>query len=71
MSEFAPLANIGLSAQETQTFFSAKLANELKRVFAEQFGRSLSDGEVQAVGLKIAQFVYAKELAKFREGEKR
>lgn len=46
---------------------SAERIKELKAIFKSEFGKELTDAEAHDAGIKIAQFVYVKEMSKMRD----
>lgn len=45
-----------------QMFFSKELALEFQSVLQDEYGKNVTPSEAQQIGLRIAQFVFMKEV---------
>lgn len=48
--------------QAASGFFSEELASEFQSVLQDEYGKNVTPSEAQQIGLRIAQFVFMKEV---------
>ena len=48
--------------QEVHGLFSEKLISEFQSVLQDEYGKNVPPSEAQQIGLRIAQFVFMKEV---------